>query len=76
MSLLDEAQQAMVTKGSTCTVFVLLESLSPSEQAELTEALESSVQGHALARALNNRGHRIAGQTINRHRRQECGCPH
>jgi hypothetical protein len=75
MSLLDEAQQAIVTKGTTCTVTILLQSLSPQEQAELVEALESSVQSTALARALQNRGHRIAGQTINRHRRQECVCP-
>jgi 3-methyladenine DNA glycosylase Tag len=74
MSLLDEAQQAMTTKGTTCTVTSLLQSLSPSEQAELTEALASSVQSSALSRALANRGHRIAGQTINRHRRGECQC--
>jgi hypothetical protein len=74
MSLLDEAQQSTVTKGTTCTVTVLLQSLSPSEQAELIEALESSVQSFALSRALANRGHRIAGQTIGRHRRGECQC--
>jgi hypothetical protein len=75
MSLLDEAQSLTSRMGGTCGVELLLNSLSPEEQAELTEAIASSVEGSALARALAGRGHRVPSQTIQRHRRGECTCP-
>jgi hypothetical protein len=75
MSLLEEAQAVTASKGVPCSVATLMHRLRPEEQAELTEALASLVDGMALSRALANRGHRIAGQTLNRHRRGECQCP-
>lgn len=75
MSLLTEAQAIARRPGGTCGVSLLVRSLSESEQAELHEALMAdSVSSKALAAALKLRGHNIAYNTIQRHRRRDCAC--
>ena len=78
MSLLDDVQSAQTTGSSRCTVCILIESLDPDDAAELVDVLaKPGLQGSAIATVLDRRGwhvrgHRLSGQTVNRHRRGLC----
>lgn len=74
MSLLTEAQDGRKRPGFACGIKRLSDSLSPEEQAELEEALTSTVDNAALSRALVKRGHDISYQVIQRHRSATCSC--
>jgi hypothetical protein len=74
MSLLTEAQSERKKPGFSCGVLRLTESMSPEERTELAEALASTVDNAALQRALQNRGHDIGYQTLQRHRSGSCSC--
>lgn len=74
MSLLDEIKQEG-DKGPKCTLFALWAKLNPEETKDLAEALaDLGISGVAIARALQKRGHKISGDTIQRHRRKVCNC--
>lgn len=61
--------------GPICTVATLLAALPPEDAATLTEALASPLYTSAkIERALRAEGHRIAAQTLGRHRKGECAC--
>ena len=81
MSLLTEAVELEARQGGTCALATLMAGLSPSEQAELTEALTAQdalgrwfVASKALSLALKARGHDVGYHTISRHRRGDCKC--
>lgn len=74
MSLLAEATALAARKGGTCSVSLLEQALDPAGLAELHEALASTVDGAAIARALTARGYDIKANALQRHRRRECAC--
>lgn len=73
MGLKDETLALTAVRGPRCRMCRLLTATSPTERAEIEEALQDpELEGFALARALTARGHQISGQTLNRHRRGLC----
>ena len=61
--------------GPRCTVGAILDKLDDDDRAALTAALDDDeVQGSGLARLLSSRGHKVNGNTIQRHRRGDCSC--
>jgi hypothetical protein len=75
MSLLDEIQAARLGRGTVCSVTSLRETLDPTDRAHFDEALaDPTVSAAAIARAVNNRGHKIGQYAIGRHRRRDCTC--
>lgn len=74
-SLADEARALGRHPGGTCGVRKLLAVIGPREQAEVTEALASSVSAARLAKAITNRGWPyVSNQAIQRHRQGVCRC--
>lgn len=74
MSLIDEAK-AETRKGPPCGVGVLIASDPDGFGAEVVEALDDlDCTAAALSRALAKHGHRVAPDTIRRHRRGDCLC--
>ena len=61
-------------KGTKCGVAVVLESLDAADAEALTGALNSDMFSTDISRALVSEGHKVAGSTIARHRKQECNC--
>lgn len=60
---------------ATCSVALLLRTLPKAEAADLRAAVaDAAVTGAAISRALTAFGHRVTTNTVNRHRRGECGC--
>lgn len=58
-----------------CGVSLLFAALPKADAADLRAALaDASVAGTTISRALTTLGHSVKGQTIQRHRRGECGC--
>jgi hypothetical protein len=52
-----------------------MEKLDDIDAQALRNALEDAdIGGEQIAAALRAEGHDIAGQTVQRHRRQHCGC--
>lgn len=74
MSLISEAEDHEHRQGGLCAVAGLRESLDDKGKAELAEALAAPITGTALAKALQNRGHKVAPESIQRHRRGDCQC--
>lgn len=76
MSLADEARDLGHRPGGECGVRKLLATLDPTEQAEVTEAIEDrAISGPGLAKAIEKRGWLYTSyQTINRHRARSCRC--
>ena len=61
--------------GPTCSVAFILTRLDADDAATLAAALtDPCVPGSDLARALTAQGHRVTGNTIQRHRRRDCTC--
>ena len=71
MSLLDEATERVNRPGTPCAIDKFRTS-DPQLYAELLEALASSVQISAIARALKDRGLPVPSDTLGRHRRGDC----
>ena len=75
MSLLDAISAENITHGPKCTVATIKPSLSPADAADLESAFATpAFTAAAIARALRKNGHRITDNTVQRHRRGECGC--
>jgi hypothetical protein len=67
--------QPRTRKGAACSVRKLEQSLDPADWKALTEALSNPMMsGESISRALKDTGIRIAGTTIQRHRRGDCLC--
>lgn len=75
MGLMDEFKAEGTRPRVICKVSVVLRLLTPSEQTDLLEALESPViTAAAIERVLDRKGHKLPAGTITRHRRKECTC--
>lgn len=75
MGLLDEVAAEARGNGSVCAVAAVRAALTPVDATDLDAVVANPlVQGAAVARALTNRGHKISGGSIQRHRRGECTC--
>lgn len=77
MSILDEIRDATRTIGGICSVGTLLASLSAEDRADLESVMPDTIAfpSRAIQRVLLARGHKIAEETIRRHRRGDCKCP-
>lgn len=75
-SLLEEMRtEARRPKGPPCGMAVILDQLDDQERAQLEEALsDRSITAHIIATVLTNHGHRVALQTVGRHRGGRCAC--
>ena len=75
MSLADEARAFGRGPGGQCGVAKLLATLGQPEQAELEDALASSVSAARLAKAIKGRGWLYTSdQSLQRHRQGVCRC--
>lgn len=75
MSLRDEATAQKQRSGVRCTIEILLTQMPVEDANDLRQLLpDYTVQASSLARALNNRGYRVSGPVIARHRRGDCNC--
>lgn len=77
MSLLEEAAALAPTIGPKCSVAVLLDSLTETEQAQVVELLDSTYSAQTVVNVLQ--AHKWTGvrkYTVERHRNRECRCPH
>ena len=75
MSLYDEIKSNQKRRGGMCTVRTLMPKMAEDERNDLFVALtDTTVSAQAIARALQNRGYQISGDSIQRHRRKDCAC--
>lgn len=76
MSLQSAYHAALATKkGPECSVAKIIAALSDDDAAFLAGLLNDSRNpGSRIASALKAIGHDVQAQTLNRHRRGECGC--
>lgn len=75
MGLLEEVAAARQAPGSVCVIRQIRAALTPPDAADLDTLLtDYAVQATQIARALSNRGHKIASGSIQRHRRGDCCC--
>lgn len=74
--LLGAIEAAATPKGPVCSVKRLLERLDPADRKDLVAAMaREDIESTKIARVLQaERGERIAGGTIRRHRKGECSC--
>lgn len=62
-------------KGPPCTVALILAELDAKDRDVLEAVLtDKAVQGTTIARVLTAEGHRVASNTVQKHRRRECAC--
>ena len=72
---LSDALKAEASKrpGPTCTVCILVPTLSGADREALEAAMtDLAVTASAIARALQSEGHDISPETLRRHRSQRC----
>lgn len=63
-------------RGGTCTVALLLTTLTPDDTQWLRTVLADPYETSAgIARTLNTEGHRASQTALQRHRRGDCACP-
>lgn len=75
MSFLEEVRAASVIQGPTCTLALLMDDLPDDLREQVRAALDDpTINGEAIARALQNRGYKMRGSTVQRHRRKACAC--
>ena len=76
MSLADLLAEATLdTRRQPCSISLLRSQLPPEDAEVLTKAMDDPViTSAAIARALGNYGHKLAPQTVQRHRRGDCTC--
>lgn len=73
--LIGEIRAAIRHPGGHCSVGVVLAQMDPETAAEFRAAIDMpELSGEAISSVLRRRGYRVAGQTINRHRRGGCIC--
>ena len=59
----------------TCTMKLIVASLSKADAKQLADALaDRSIPGAAIARALRADKHKVSDDTVRRHRNLECEC--
>lgn len=69
-----EAEQR-VSNRAQCRLGALLAALPEDQRAKLEAALSDGVLRHtSIARVLARWGHRIAADSVARHRRGQCAC--
>lgn len=75
-SLLEEMRvEARRPKGPPCGMRLILDALPDDERTQVEEALaDRAITAHIIATVLTNHGHRIALQTVGRHRGGRCAC--
>lgn len=72
---LNATDRPRLAHGPRCSIAAILAKLDGKDQAALLTALgDPEVQGSWLARVLTDQGHRVNGNTVNRHRRRDCSC--
>ena len=75
MGLMDEIHQQHRRTGNPCGVQIVHSQLEGQDAVEFMQAIDDhTITGTSIARALQNRGLRINGEVITRHRRRECRC--
>ena len=74
MALSDALKAETIKKpGPVCTVCILLTTLAKDDAGALSSALSDfAVTSAAISRALLSEGHRVAANTLSRHRRGDC----
>lgn len=74
-SLADAITANLPAKGPRCTVAGITAALDPADLADLEAALHNpAVPGSAIAAGLRAVGHHVGNETLQRHRRGQCGC--
>jgi len=61
-------------RGATCSMKPLLADLDDIDRQALINAMNSSMAGTDISRALISQGHDISPTVIQRHRKGECHC--
>ena len=75
MGLMDEIHAQRRGTGIKCGVKAAAEKLEGDDLTDFQTAIaDVSVTGMSIARALQNRGIKLNGEVITRHRRKECSC--
>ncbi len=74
MSLAEALVNAAAKPRLRCGTAKVRHQLDPDGRAILDQALTSDMDNAQIARALASMGHRIAGQSIGRHRNGVCNC--
>lgn len=68
------AAQSKRRVSTPCLTGIILDKLDAEDRALLEGAMDSDMTHVAIARALADEGHKIAQQSIGRHRKGECAC--
>lgn len=68
------AAQSKRRVSTPCLTGLILAKLDETERALLEDAMAGDMSHVAIARALAAEGHKIAQQSIGRHRKGECAC--
>lgn len=72
---LDKAIEKHVSKlEPTCTVALLLEKLTITDQVTLKKALDGGIPTSAIVRAIRDEGYKMSENTMNAHRQGKCRC--
>lgn len=72
---LDKALERQTSKlESGCTVALLLEKLTITDQVTLTKALDSKIPTSAIVRAIREEGWKMSDNSMNAHRQGKCKC--
>jgi hypothetical protein len=75
VALTDHRPEPGRTRGSICSVALVMSELEPHDVEELQSWLDDQrITSDAIFLSLTNAGHQVGRQTIGRHRRGECGC--
>lgn len=70
-----EAEKAQAKKGPDCAFIGIYKALHKPDADDLRDALaRPEISSAVIARVLGKQGHRVASQTVARHRRGECSC--
>lgn len=70
-----QAANAAANRGDTCTMGLLLQRLTPTDRADIEAALaDKAIAATIIAKVLNEAGHRIGNDPVQRHRRGACHC--
>jgi len=68
------AAQSKRRVSTPCLTGLILAKLGPEDRVALEAAMASDMTHVSIMRALASQGHKIAQQSIGRHRKGECAC--
>ena len=68
------AAQSKRRVSTPCLTGIILAKLDAEDRAALDAAMASDMTHVSIMRALASQGHKIAQQSIGRHRKGECAC--